>query len=249
MSKIVDLGNPDGVNCAVSTVGATVMSCTYQNTSMIYPLHLRADGKNRGGVPICFPYFGPPHPDYDNDMVQHGWLRDQAFSITLSCLPYSVLMEGLRCPVGITSYPWSLAYHVFQIVHDRMLQTHLTFRKICDPAYGKAPVNPGFHHYFPNDGKTEVLIGDRCYTQFSADAKCVILKPDDVIIINTGKLSIYMILAGFNYETCVYLWSDDPQKYFCVEPVLMPREKFETEEGYYLADDEVKEMSVTLRVL
>ena len=247
MSQIISLGHPDGVNCSVSTVGATIMSCSYRDASMIYPLHLRADGKNRGGIPICFPYFGPPHPDFGEEMSQHGWLRDQMLAVNQACHPYSEIMVGLGN--SVKSYPWHLAYHVLHIVHDQMLQTHLTFCKTLDNSHGKAPVNPGFHHYFPNDGKTEVWIGNACITKFSADTRCIILKPKDVIIINTGKLRMNMILRGFDRETCLYLWSDDPAKYFCVEPVLMPKEQFKTEQGCYLSHDGVKEMSVALSIL
>lgn len=240
------VGDPSNFHCVIDEIGAMVHKCGDADARMIYPFFERVDGKKRGGIPMCFPFFGPSHRNFA-DVPQHGWLREQK----LHMISDTVITQGLFF-VGDSNeedvrhyvYP-RISYSVLHILRQqtRAIETHLSFFGMGP---GKIPLNPAFHPYFPNDGMCMVKIGNRTFTHFAPKAQCVSIAGGDDIVIITGKLTILMRLRGFGRHVCVYLWSDAPDQYFCVEPVFNPVELFHTEEGFYLHDSSSWEMSMML---
>lgn len=247
MSYIV--GDPDGFRGAISEVGATVHRCGDVHTRMIYPFFVRENGEKRGGISICFPFFGPSQRAFAT-IPQHGWLCDQQ----LQMISDKAIMQGLFF-IGDNNgedvrhhvFP-SISYSVLHILRHqtRALETHFSFFGMGP---GKIPLNPGFHPYFPCDGSCMVKIGSRTFTRFTQEAQCVSIVDGDDIIIMTGKTTILMTLNGFGRRACVYVWSDAPDQYFCVSPVFHPIEMFNTEEGFFLYDQASREMSMSLTCL
>ena len=80
---------------SVSSVGGTVIEFACRGTGIIYPQKtFKKDGamKTRGGIPICFPFFGPPRPGFKR-LSQHGWLRNEKLAV-VSTSRNSVIFEG-----------------------------------------------------------------------------------------------------------------------------------------------------------
>lgn len=213
-----------GISARVNCTGAMMHSLhDHKNDAwVLYPFFKRGDGKERGGCPICFPAFGSPVPVYEGEK-QHGWLRDKVVAVSATENTANAL--GSRRIGGL--YLDKVTFNVIHEVRERAIMSRLQF--VCgDKGLGgeKFLFRPGFHPYFPNNGQTKVIIGEKAYQNFNKKAVCVKIDPETPITIYTGKLRIRMILHGFFGSTCIYLWSDDPEKYFCVEPVFSTREDF-----------------------
>jgi galactose mutarotase-like enzyme len=247
MSHKILLGSQKKMHCSIDQLGAMVTQCSFKGVDVIHPLEMRGE-KKRGGIPICFPFFGPARQQQFEQIAQHGWLRDQQLlleerSNTGCCATYAGTSGGRP------SYPWQCTTTVTHAVRARSLDTFLFLRRHRDHAYGGMPVNPAFHPYFVSHGKRKVWIGtDRYGVSTCGDAQCIPIFDKDDIIIDTGYFQIRMILEGFDYETCLYLWSD-AEDYFCVEPVLYPPELFGTEQGISLEKDEIMELGMVLEII
>ncbi len=243
------VGDPNGFHCVIDEIGAMVHRCGDADAHMIYPFFERADGKKRGGIPICFPFFGLSQSAFA-DVPQHGWLRDQRLRmISESAITQGLFFIGDSSGEDVSHYVFQhISYSVLHILRQqtRAIETHLSFFGMGP---GRVPLNPAFHPYFPCDGACMVKIGNRTFTNFPKKAQCVYITDGDDIIIITGKLTILMKLQGFGRRACVYLWSDAPDQYFCVEPVFNPVELFNTEEGLFLNDNAHCELSMILTCL
>lgn len=246
MSEIHEIGlKNQHMSCKVSSLGATVLGCSYRSKEVIYVFRDIGNGKKRGGIPICFPFFGPSPISFEKYVAQHGWLRDQNFSMW-SRFKNIVTFAGLNIPV--VPYSWLLMYSVAHVLGERYLETHIQIMRLKDDVSGRAPLNPGLHPYFPKRGNAKVYVGSRTITCFSHNAECIRVKKDDHIIIDTGEVKIRMTLTGFDYETCVYIWSDS-DAYFCVEPVLMPMEYFNASKGLFFDQKDLMELCMRLEIV
>jgi galactose mutarotase-like enzyme len=249
MMNSVTIEHDNGLLLVVNPRGGMMHGCANMHTGvrLLYPFFIRSDGKERGGCPICFPAFGSPAPVYAGEK-QHGWLRETVISTVSHGFSASSLcihrLGGL--------YTSRVAVNIMHTIYATMLASRLQFivSNKLDRENEKALVRPGFHPYFPNEGKTEVDINGLKYTEFTNDAQCIMLDGASDIIINTGDLRIRMRLEGFDLSiACVYLWSDAPEKYFCVEPVVCARDPFV--EGRYMqvVCDTLYEIGMLLEII
>lgn len=105
--------------CAVSLFGGHVLSyCRAGVEKLFVSRRAKLDGSRpiRGGIPICWPWFGQLHPDINEHKLAHGLVRQQLWqldakvtrpdyvSITLSpCdISHSLWPHGLTCQLIIT---------------------------------------------------------------------------------------------------------------------------------------------------
>lgn len=85
---IKTIGNND-VYAVVSSVGGTVKEFVYHGENLIFQDRMVGD-KSRGGIPICFPFFGKPIERFSG-ISQHGWLRHQELELhegTQNCVVF-----------------------------------------------------------------------------------------------------------------------------------------------------------------
>lgn len=78
--EIIKLERGDGSTCSISTFGATLISWTVKDKEMIFVSPKAVlDGTKaiRGGIPICFPAFGPW-----SGGPQHGFARSSTWSVS-----------------------------------------------------------------------------------------------------------------------------------------------------------------------
>lgn len=219
------IGEKSGLFAEVSHKGAMVHSLfDHKNGArVLYPFFAREDGKERGGCPICFPAFGSPVPVYTGEN-QHGWLRDER--VVMNEFDGIVNAIGSRRAGGLYGTK-NVVFNVIHSIYESSILSRLRFF-VEDIVTGGGNVlfRPGFHPYFPNDGATVLSVDGKEYTNFSEKAQCIRICNESQVIISTGKLTIEMGLHGFFGSTCLYLWSDAPDEYFCVEPVFSTREDF-----------------------
>jgi D-hexose-6-phosphate mutarotase len=212
--------------------------------------------KLRGGIPICFPFFGPPKPRFAGE-PQHGWLRNQELDLYREITPpIAVSFHGIWEKMGSEvvardkRYPWALEYWAYTSLLDRgALGIMLRVRRLKDDIKEKMPINLAFHPYFANLGRRAVKIGNKEITDFNEKAQIIPLNGQKELLIDLGQKKIIMTLTrGFGDDSCVALWSDN-NEYFCVEPMMTHPDFFDTPKGRYLDQEEVLIFACTLFVL
>ncbi|PID51862.1 MAG: hypothetical protein CR972_04975 [Candidatus Moraniibacteriota bacterium] len=216
------VGTDEAGFLSVNGDNGMIVGGLFQGKNVFFPFMKRADGKERGGCPICFPAFGPPAPVYSGE-EQHGWLRHAHLHTYTE--DRSVISFGVHAIGGL--YYGNMNVSVMHTAKNHALISRLSFahNPVCIDDI-QPLVRPGFHPYFPNDGATKLIVKGQEYTKFCQEARCIFVDSSDEIVIDTGRLRMTMVLEGFTDRTCLYLWSDNPRKYFCVEPVFCAKEEF-----------------------
>lgn len=212
MKKIIRSGD---FFASVSSKGGSVADFAWKGIPIIYPE--RAVGeKSRGGIPICFPFFGKSVKNF-SELPRHGWLRNEELEL-LEESEAHVVFGGKNKP--LKHYPWVFEYRVSVFVDSKNgLQLIFGARRLSDGQFFPAPINPAFHPYFNNFGSQIVVTGKESISKFGKEAKKI--KPASSVFLYSGRWITEMKLGGdFNESSCLVLWSDSPDEYFCVEPVL-----------------------------
>ncbi len=235
-------------NCyaVVSSVGATVHEFVFRKWNVVSPSRL-VGKKQRGGIPICFPFFGSPPEGWD--LSKHGFLRTQELNL-LEESDMHVVFEGRN--ESTDSYPWKLSYQItVTILPSLGLELKLLTTRLADGKYFDAPINPAFHPYFPCDfddlvAPQRVRIGNKVYTDFCIESKRVSMADD--IYVRASQQSVWMKLGGdYNKSSVLTLWTDS-KEYFCLEPVFADPSEFFTPEGRFLKEGEQFEIMMRLIV-
>lgn len=147
--------------CVVSLFGGHVLSYTQAGVEKLFmSKQAKLDGSRpiRGGIPVCWPWFGQLHPDINEHKLAHGLVRQQLWeldakvstaksvSITLSPtdLTHPLWPQGLTCQLIIT------------LTHDHLEVKLLSHNKGEKPV----PLSCALHSYFAIDDLQETsLIG------------------------------------------------------------------------------------------
>lgn len=230
----------------VNPVGAFVEAWTEADgRELLFSRRDMPNGKNRGGIPVCAPIFGPGDTV---DLNQHGFARNVTWvidgqtesQVKLSLDNPASQVEGL--PPVYAGLGMELTV---ELLEDCLRET-LTLRNI-----GVEPctVSPAFHPYFPiapNDSaeQARVTIDSQQY-QLTAGELAATRKIDSIgsIATLTTAQGIWTISGeGLPFFA---LWSESPTNFICVEP---------TESGYLtdlpasdLAPNELKTVSITVQ--
>ena len=234
------IGNGNVVT-EVSSVGAIVHKLFWLGNQIIAP-YREIGEKMRGGIPICFPFFGSP-PDEMKSFQKHGWLRHQELNLVDSS-DSRVVFEGENEPSD--EYPWRLKYKIMVAAYPDYLMMKLATTRLRDGNYFNAPINPGFHPYFCANPENLIAmcmarVGQDVITNFPKESEKILV--DENILVRSGGKNVKMVLAGdFNHESFLTLWSDNNREYFCVEPILTHPEKFNGEGGKFLKEGETSQL-------
>jgi len=201
----------------VSDVGATIKMFQIDGENIFFPYFVGKDKKARGGCPICSPYFGLMQ---EFNEKRHGYLRDIKATNIVERGPNA--MEFVFNFSGTSKYPWSLFHEVRVETMRRGLFLRLTIVRLDDGLFDLAYVNPGFHPYFSGWAEdARVTSGSGEYSGFYESAK-IFATGSSALVIENSKKRIAMKLEGdFSpKKSHAVLWSDAPEKYFCVEPIF-----------------------------
>jgi len=246
--KVLHIGDKD-TYALVSDVGGTVLEWVCEGEKLIFPEH-KVGEKSRGGSPICFPFFGPSPFE---GIPQHGWLRHQTLTV-FGETENSVVLIGKND--RLPSFKWLLDYRIIiGIGPTGRLIMRLKAERLEDGEYLDLPVNPGFHPYFISDPAKFAIaqclarVGENVVSNFPK--KSVRINVADPLLVKSGKRTVLIKLGGdYTVESCLTLWSDDPEKYFCLEPVLKyPATLMDPDRGRFLKPGEKLEMICSFEVV
>ncbi len=190
----------------VNTMGAFVDSWQREGEDVLFPKQMLA-GKNRGGVPVCAPTFGP------GDAVglnQHGYARDSQWSIIkqseseVKLRLDSSALEGLPADFRgcVMDYEISLTKDSLELLLTIKNQGHQSF--VC---------SPGFHPYFPTIDASAVEVNGFVYN----DSQLINTQYFDSSLIKF-HLRKFKVLIESSGLTIVAVWSAAPDKFICIEP-------------------------------
>jgi galactose mutarotase-like enzyme len=241
---IIRIGEGD-VYADFSSLGGIISNFVWEKSRIIYP-ERKVGEKQRGGIPICFPFFGIP-PEKFSEHKHHGWLRNQE----LHPIEVSMTLSGFGGKNEPTkSYPWRLEYEVWAAISEmKGLALRLRTKRLADGRADGAPINPAFHPFLNFLGRHFAQIGDAKISEFKETAEAFSFH--EIIYIDMGEWWVEMRLGGdFNPESSVFTWSDNPKHYFCVEPVLTRRELFaDPKKGKFLYTGGESEITCTIKPL
>ena len=229
----------------ISDEFSTVTSWKVDGIDILFPeqnMLINSQQKKRGGIPICFPNFGKPIMYKGIQIPQHGFLRDT--KNILSCNQTEsdfMVMAGTPNAYGV-SYDVTLKTKLHHQFNTPTLTQTLSVWS-GDPSE-EMPLCLGFHPYFKinkkylnfiRDGKEmnmELLSDDKLINAQKFDFENIFeIQLDE-------KLSVVMVCLG-SFQTGqqkVYIWSDNPDKYICVEPVVHNTKLFGTPQGHFVGN-------------
>lgn len=203
----------------ISDVGGTVVEWVCEGEKLIFP-ERKVGEKSRGGIPICFPFFGPSPFE---GIPQHGWLRHQTLTV-IEEDGNSIALVGKND--RLPSFNWLLDYKIsISIGPMGRLTIKLEAERLDDGEFYALPINPGFHPYFISDpakfaiAKCLARVGESVISDFPKQSMRIDFA--DPLLVKSGRKTVLIELGGdYTAESCLTLWSDDPAQYFCLEPVL-----------------------------
>jgi len=240
----------DGDYCSILSTGGTVANYLVNGKPIIFP-QKRINSKSRGGIPICFPFFGSPKTPRFQKIPKHGWFRNQEPNlwergIEITGRNGRLILKHFNFLEWREIYPWDLICTV-DIKFDEELSVNLQIARVYDNVNEWAPINPGFHPYFCSRGGSEVVMDGQRFVIKNGPAMIVPVGKE--ILIDMGESQVEMILGGaFSIdESCLILWTDNAAEYFCVEPVLTQPDDFDTTKGRFLDKGEQLSMSCLLK--
>lgn len=231
----------------VSTKGATVIDWRWRGKDILFPMRKIDGGKFRGGIPICFPFWGESSI-FASEIGKHGWLRNQEFEI-FECSKSMAMLYSDK-PKQIKVYPWQLETKVIIKLNDNILEIVISVSRGKDGVSGKAPILPAFHPYFSNPIGGFVRVGDSAYDVPPNSSVSVIpaINPIVIDLFRIGDVEIRLSESSFTPGLPhVALWTDSIQ-YFCVEPIFQDPKSFFTATGKYLNQGEGTSMSCSFAV-
>ncbi len=183
---------------------------------IFFPYFVGKDKKARGGCPICSPWFGSI-PELGKE--RHGYIRTMRATDIVERGP-NAMEFVFNCP-GTSQYPWTLFQKVRVEIMHHGLRIGLEIKRLDDRLSSRAFVNPGFHPYFLGRAEDTVVISNSGnFSGFSDNAKVCEIGGRGLVIERSDK-KIAMLLEGdFSKLSKAVLWTNNPEKYFCVEPIL-----------------------------
>lgn len=234
----------DATEIHISSTGGTITSAVVDERQILYPWR-QVGEKTRGGCHVCAPWFGSS----PRGAKKHGYLRDlEAQDVELY---FNSAKLVFRHP-GNEDYPWSLLYEVGVFAQTDGLKMTLHVKRMGDQEIVPAPVLPAFHPYFgcDNESNVEVLMGIIRHHGFACEARAVPLVSRVVKVTMPGKCIVMELGGAFTVpKSEIVLWTDTPEDYVCVEPVLQDKKSFDTPAGRCLCVGSSLDLSMSLRVL
>lgn len=211
---LIRLRSKTGEVAMINPKGAFIESLeALGGDELVFPRQ-RINGRDRGGVPVCAPVFGP---GTKVGLAQHGFARNltwEALTQVEDRITFSLKSPHLQDP-SLQAYADS-EMQLEIAVGDKELTMNL---RIANKGLDSFVVSPGFHPYFPlkyeyraEDVKvngvtysTHALLESRAQKS-SPTSTVLITFPDGDITIRSSSLVVPVV------------WSADAEQYICVEP-------------------------------
>ena len=223
----------------------TITSWKVDGIDILFPeqeLLIGTISKKRGGIPICFPNFGKPVTYNEIEIPQHGFLRDKERMLCQSQVQSDfIVMAGMVDGYGL-SYSTSIK---MQVHHQFNTPTLTQTLSVCSGNTSqKMPLCLGFHPYFKINRSFLNFVRDGKEMNMGLFSDQKLLQAQKFGFKNVfevqldERLSVVMVCLG-SFQTGhqqVCIWSDNPDKYVCVEPIIHNNKLFGTSQGHFVGN-------------
>lgn len=223
-SSMIRLQNPDGSQLELDPQGGYVASyrregAGQKRADLLFPRQILADGKVRGGVPVCAPVFGP------GGMVglpQHGFARDVLWRVDVRTAN-EVKLSLVNPAHQVKDLPG--AYNGCEMVltvrigapDDSIHELYMKL-EIMNAGSDSFVVKPGFHPYFPvaaGEDAAAYAVNERMFAAEELLATQSFEASENPVAVEGAELCAAMTQNGL---PTYMVWSANPDKYICVEP-------------------------------
>lgn len=208
---MIELTNVYGDIVTVNPEGAFVETMKLEDgRGVLFPRQWLGE-KDRGGVPVCAPVFGPGDAV---GLAQHGFARNCTWEVAernqdeVKLTLVNPAFQVKNLPVAYGGVMMELTIHL----DDEALFETLT---ITNDGSEPFVCTPAFHPYFPTSDATAVALADRTYVAAELFTAQVIAGPQPIVPFTPSETRL--TLASKALQTYI-VWSADPDKYICVEP-------------------------------
>lgn len=243
---MINLQHPNGFHAVVNADGAFVESwTTADGMDLLFARRDMPNGKNRGGIPLCAPIFGPGETVGLN---QHGFARNCRWEVadqTDSQVKLTLDSPASQVDALPPVYAGCGMELTIELLKNGLRET-LGIRNIGIEPF---TVNPGFHPYFPipsgaSAEQASVIIDEQKYSLTAAELLAT--RKIDSIVSEAQLITAQgtWTVAGGGLPLFA-IWSESPRDFICVEP---------TESGYLtdnpaseIQPNETKTFSVTVQ--
>jgi hypothetical protein len=190
--------------------------------SIIYPERKEVIGgttKDRGGAYVCSPIFGsvPKTERYhDINLPRHGLVRQHETQARVT----QINMGGLISNLAFKE-PWQHQVSLSVLVSNDGKNLRHTVQVRNDDGQAM-PLSLGFHPYFSTNGRPfEIRHGGDGQRIRSRDIKLAVplfitLGRKKTVSLCVNGALIFLTMQGYTH---ICIWTDNPEKYICVEPV------------------------------
>ncbi len=166
------------------------------------------NGKNRGGMHVCLPNFGP---DAAGEFKQHGFGRNLPWKRTINDgAQVFTLDHPTRLDEAFEEYA-DMCAQLHYLVGETSLTTTLTVRNDSSDAL---PLSPGFHPYFAV-GENETVRINGQMIELTAFSNAQFVTADNMSV-SIGDREL-MLSAGNMTKWAVWTEGDH---FICIEPTL-----------------------------
>lgn len=212
----------NGMSLRVSERGATVMEWKVGEVDVLFPEdnEYLVDGahKRRGGIPICFPNFGPA--PVGTELRQHGFLRDTE----MLAVTEGFRLEAAEETLAVYPYPFRVEVEVSLQGVNRLRHWMRIKNTALDGP--EMPIGHGLHPYFRTPGGGAVIKWDDGNPlRFRGPSNDAIFghAESGTVEIKIPGLGIVRVEAiGYNFPgldgVSFAVWSDTAE-YVCIEPI------------------------------
>lgn len=208
------------VVAVVNPQGAYLESLRFADTDLLLPrqqLEEYVDGetvvKDRGGIPICTPYFGP----FEGE--RHGYGRKEYWERELTANKQQAALTHVQVTGLFAGLESRLSYQIAQRDESVILIAQLALKNTGASA---VPVSPGFHPYFPSRPGVEnetISYGDRKLVH----GREWRTENTEFITVGDGEAAVFAVpdyrvtMKSTNLRKYA-IWSGRKSTYWCVEP-------------------------------
>jgi len=224
MGEMIRIGAEEGapgLGATVDTTGAWVADLGAGEDNIFYPRFINPEGKFRGGMHVCLPYFGLPDRMKRSGNPQHGYAREVEWDLKEEPNAAQVTLTHMAVNGEFSGLSSTITYGISEANNDSPWDHSFYSTIRFDATDGYCVVAPGFHPYFSGLIGFDDLEPD--YPVLSFDGIATHDKRRVIQLQNTAGYAIELVTEGMDEAVN---WSDNPDKYVCVEPICTMLDPF-----------------------